>query len=437
MANHRFHDRIDFLMKYNKHVLSNGLRVLTIPMPSFESATVLVMLRAGSRNENRQNSGIAHFFEHMAFKGTEKRPTAMDIASLIDGFGGEFNAFTSKEYTGYYIKAQSTHVPLMLDVLSDMLTHSKLDEAEIEKEKGVILEEMNLYEDMPMRNIGDVYEGLLYGNTPLGWDTIGHRDVIKAVKRKDFQDFMGSLYSADNMTVVVAGGVTEAHALKEVEKYFGQMPKFKTTNPLPVSEDQKKPAMHIKDKKTEQIHIALGVRTVGVDSKDRVPLSILAAIMGGGMSSRLFDEVREKRGLAYYVRSHSDHYTDAGSFVSTAGIDPKRVLAAVEVMMDQYRQIGSGKLNITKEELNKAKEFSKGHLVLELEDSRSVAVYYASQELLEKKTENPDEVLAQLDAVTIDQVEAVGKKYFVNETLNFAMIGQFEDRQALKKLLKL
>lgn len=424
-------------MKFNKHILSNGLRVLTVPMPSFESATVLVMVKAGSRYEEKRNSGIAHFFEHMAFKGTENRPSAMHIASLIDGIGGEFNAFTGKEYTGYYIKAAKHRVPLMLDVLSDMLKHSKLDSKEIDKERGVILEEMNMYEDTPMRNIGDVYERLLYGDTPLGWDTIGHKEAILSITREDFQEYMNSLYSADNMLVVVAGGVGDKEALESVEKYFGDMPKFKTKKPLPAIEEQKKPQLHIKQKKTEQIHIALGVRTTDVNSKDRMPLSMLASILGGGMSSRLFNEVREKRGLAYYVRSHSDHYEDVGSFVSTAGIDPKRVLDAVDVMVDQYRQVANGHMHITDEELKKAKEYSKGHLVLELEDSRSVAVYYAHQELLEKKTDNPDEIIEQIEKVTKEQIEEVGKKYFKDAGLNFAMIGNFEDRQKLEGLLKL
>src|SRR3990167_8058177 len=194
-------------MNYTRKVLDNGVRVITVPMPSFESATVMVMVGAGSRYETTKNNGISHFLEHMAFKGTTKRPSAMDIASMIDGIGGEFNAFTSKEVTGYFVKAAKTHAELCMDVLSDMLQNSKLDSAEIEKEKGVILEERNLYEDTPSRKIGDVYEQLLYGNTPMGWDVVGEKDVIRAIQRKDFLSYMGSLYSARNLTVVVAGGV--------------------------------------------------------------------------------------------------------------------------------------------------------------------------------------------------------------------------------------
>jgi len=196
-------------MKFNKTVLPNGLRLITVPMPSFESATALVMVGAGSRYENKKNSGISHFLEHMAFKGTEKRPTALDIASLIDGIGGEFNAFTGKEYTGYYVKSGKTNVETILDVLSDMLKHSKLDPVEIDKEKGVIIEEINLYEDMPMRKIGDIYEQLLYGDTPMGWDIAGEKDIIRSITREDFVSYMQSLYSPQNMTVVVAGGIDE------------------------------------------------------------------------------------------------------------------------------------------------------------------------------------------------------------------------------------
>lgn len=424
-------------MRFNKTILPNGLRVITIPMPSFESATVMVMVGAGSRFETKQNSGISHFLEHMAFKGTEKRPTALVISSLIDGMGGEFNAFTGKETTGYYIKAAKSNVELCLDVLSDMLQNSKLEQAEIDKEKGVILEEINLYEDTPMRKIGDIYEALLYGDTPLGWDIAGEKDIIKKTKRQDFLDYMGSLYSADNMTVVVAGGIDEGEVLSLVKKYFSNMKKFKTIKALPIVENQKKPAILIKEKKTEQIHIAMGVRTVDNDNQEKYSLEVLASILGGGMSSRLFHEIREKRGLAYYVRTHSDHYRDCGSLVTLAGIDPKRVVEAVSVLAEEYAKVRVGKVNISEDEVSKAKEFLKGHFVLELEDSRSVAGYYAHQELLEKDKINPDEVLAKIDAISLDQITQVGKTYFKNSTLNLALIGDYSDRQKLEDIVRL
>lgn len=424
-------------MQFQRKVLSNGLRVITVPMMSFESVTVLVMVGAGSRYETKKNNGISHFLEHMAFKGTEKRPSAMDIAGLIDGIGGEFNAFTGKETTGYYIKSAKANASTLMDVLSDMLMNSKLDPKEIEKEKGVIMEEINLYEDMPVRKIGDIYEQLLYGDSPMGWDIAGEKDIIMSITRQDFVEYMSSLYSADNMTVVVAGGLTTEEGFGLVEEYFGKMSKFDIVKHSQLVESQEKPALLIKDKKTEQIHIALGVRTVALDHPDHYALSVLASILGGGMSSRLFNEVREKRGLAYYVRSHSDQYVDAGSLVSMAGIDPKRVVDAIEVMMQEYQKVSSGTLGITDEELKKAKEYLKGHLVLELEDSRSVASYYAHQELLEKEMLNPADVLKEVDAVTKDQVEHVGKEYFVERGLNLALIGAFSDKEKLESLLKL
>jgi predicted Zn-dependent peptidase len=424
-------------MKYQRKVLKNGLRVITIPMPSFESATVMVMVGAGSRYETAKNNGISHFLEHMAFKGTAKRPNAQAIASLIDGIGGEFNAFTSKEVTGYYVKSAVTHVDLCLDILSDMLQNSKLDKDEIEREKGVILEEINLYEDTPSRKIGDIYEQLLYGDTPMGWDIAGRKEVIKAITREDFISYLKSLYSADNITVVVAGGIDSTKIEAQVEKYFGQMKLFDILRYMPLVENQVKPDLYIKQKNTEQVHIAIGFRTVPIDSEEKHPLSVLAAILGGGMSSRLFSEVREKRGLAYYVRTNSEYYQDGGNIVSTAGLDPKRLEEGIEVIIAEYSKFAKGSANVTQEELEKAKEYLKGHLVLELEDSRSVAGFFAQAELLEKRLETSEELIEKINAVTLADVETLAKKYFKQDSLNLAIIGNFTDRQKFEKLLKL
>lgn len=424
-------------MKFQRTVLPNGLRVLTIPMPSFESATVLVMVSAGSRYENSHNNGISHFLEHMAFKGTKKRPKAIEISTLIDGIGGECNAFTGKETTGYYIKSKADHVDLSMDILSDMLQNSLFRENEIDKERGVILEEINLYEDTPVRKIGDVYERLLYGDTPMGWDIAGEKEVIKKIKKQDFLSYLAGLYSAHNITVVVAGGIDSAKTLGLVSKYFGKMRRFDTKRYTEVIENQTKPSVLIKHKKTEQVHLALGVRTVSLNHKDRYALAVLSAILGGGMSSRLFHEVREKRGLAYYVRSNSDHYRDCGSLVTFSGVDPKRVEEAIKVIVEEYSKVQNSKFKIQSSELNKAKEFIKGHLVLELEDSRAVASFYAVQELLEKKIDNAEEILLKIDKVGIEEVQEVGRRYFRNQHLNLAVIGDFEDGQRFEKLLEL
>lgn len=423
-------------MTHQKTTLGNGLRVITAPMPSFESSTVMVMVGAGSRYETKKNNGISHFLEHMAFKGTEKRPTALDISTLIDGIGGEFNAFTSKEITGYFVKSAVSHVELCIDVISDMLQNSRFLVEEINKERGVILEEINLYEDTPARKIGDVYERLLYGDTPMGWDIAGEKDVIKKITREDFMSYMSSLYSPSNMTVVVAGGINPSKTVKMVEKYFGKMMPFATQRYSKVVENQSKPQIFVKQKTTEQVHVALGVRTVPMSHKDHYVLGILSAILGGGMSSRLFHEVRERRGLAYYVRSSSEHFQDAGTLVSTAGLDPKRVTDGISVMVEEYSKIRTQKFAPTDAELKKAKEFVKGHLVLELEDSRAVSIFYGQQEMLEEKIKNPDEILAQFDKVSKDDVVNAAKKYINEGTLNLAVIGNFTSGQNFEKLLK-
>ena len=424
-------------MVYHKKILQNGLRVITVPMASFESATVLVMVGAGSRYETRKNNGISHFLEHMAFKGTEKRPSALDISTLIDGIGGEFNAFTSKETTGYYVKSSAGQFELCLDVLSDMLQHSKLEQAEIDKEKGVILEEINLYEDMPVRKIGDIYEKLLYGDTPMGWDIAGEKDVIRGLNREDFVEYMSNLYSAGNIVLVVAGGVQVKQVEEAAKKYFGEMKKFDTKGYSKVLEKQDKPELLLKQKETEQMHIAIGFRTVPVNHPDRFALSVLSSILGGGMSSRLFHEVREKRGLAYYVRTTSDHFVDAGSLVTTSGLDPKRVEEGIKVIIEEYKKFADGKAGITPPEFKKAKEYLKGHFVLELEDSRSVAGFYSSQELLEKELLNPDQLLEKIDKVTVEEVEEAARKYFKNSGMNMAGIGNFASGQNFKELLTL
>jgi predicted Zn-dependent peptidase len=371
----------------------------------------------------------------MAFKGTTSRPTPQLIANLIDGIGGESNAFTSKEYTGYYIKSANTHVDFSLDMLSDMLQHSLLKQEEIDKERGVIIEELNMYEDTPMRKLGDIYEELLYGDTPMGWDTVGTKETLQAMQREDFVDYMQSFYSADQITVVVTGGIEQQKTLDLVTKFFGSMPKFATKGYEKIVENQTKPAVLIKQKETEQAHLALGVRGIALRHPDEYPLEVLGSILGSGFSSRMFQEVREKRGLAYYIGTSSDNNIDSGNFTTTAGVDPKRIDEAIKAILEQYNVIRSNP--VPEEELKKAKELIKGHFVLALEDSRSVASFFAHQEIQENQIDTPAEVIEKIDKVTAEDVNRVAKQYLVNETLNLAVIGNFTDRQHFEDLLKL
>lgn len=422
-------------MKFHHTKLKNGLNLVVVPINEVESVTTLVMVGAGSRYETSKNSGISHFLEHMAFKGTHKRPTALEISSLVDAAGAESNAFTGKEYTGYYIKSAAHRVELSIDILSDMLSNLLLSPSEIDKERGVVIEEINLYEDTPTRKISDVFEALLYGDTPMGWDIAGNKEILRSVQREDFVSYMKKLYSSTNMIVVIAGKVDVANVQKMAEQYFGTLKNFKTDSYKPVVEKQSKPELSIHHKKTDQGHFAVGVRTVGIkDEKDKYPLTILAAILGGGMSSRLFHEVREKRGLAYYVRTSSENYLDVGHLTTFVGSDPKRIEEAIKVVVDEYKKV-QDEGEIYQDEVDKAKEYTKGHFVLDLEDTRSVAVFFASDFLLENKLEEPAEILKKIDEVTLDDVVRVAKKY-LSEPLNLAIIGDFKDDKPFIKLLK-
>jgi len=403
-------------MDYQKKILSNGLRLIMVPMDSVKSVT-------------------AHFLEHMAFKGTQKRPTAMAISSLIDGVGGEFNAFTSKEVTGFYIKSAATHFPLAIDVLSDILLYSKFEEEEINKERGVILEEINLYEDTPMRKVSDIYEELLYGDTPLGWDTAGRKEVIRKINRSNFLSYLKSFYSPQNMVVVVAGSFKSDEVQSLVNKFLGEVETFETAKYIKILEKQVKPEILVKFKQTEQAHLCLGVRTFPYSHPDRHILAVLATILGGGMSSRLFHEVREKRGLAYYVRTSSDHFLDAGTLVTQAGVDLRRIEEAGSVILAEYRRMIEEICQ--KEEILKAKEYLKGHLILELEDSRGVASLFGSQEILETKIRTPEEIIEEIDRVTSEDIQRVAREIFSSKSLNLAVIGPFKDGKKFEKILKL
>lgn len=425
-------------MSYHKSTISNGLRYITVPMAGAQSVTVLILIGVGSRYEDKRINGLSHFLEHMAFKGTQKRPSALAIASTIDGIGGEFNAFTSKDHTGFYIKAAKKHLGLLMDVLSDMLLHSKFDEKEIEKEKGVIIEEINMYEDTPMRKVGDLYENLLYGDTKLGRDIAGTEKVIRSIKRQDFMDYTGRLYGPGNTVVVVAGGIDESpksKVLELVENYLGQWGQKKVPQYEKIADRQKTPAVLVKFKDTQQAHLCIGVRSYYLTHPDKYKLGVLTSILGGGMSSRLFIEVRERRGLAYYIRSQNEQYQDVGSFVTQAGVDVARIDDAIKVMLEQF--VAIAQKSVTEEELNKAKEYMKGRFILELEDSRSMASLYASDELLENEIKTPDQILAKIDEVTASDVQKVAADIFKQTTLNLAVIGPYKDEAKFQKLLKL
>jgi predicted Zn-dependent peptidase len=419
---------------FQRDVLDNGLRVLRAEMPQVQSVTCMIMLAAGSRYETPDTNGIAHFSEHMFFKGTERRPTARDIGMEVDSLGGEFNAFTSKEYTGYYVKCAADYRDRALDVLVDMLRHSKFDPEEIEREKGVIVEEMNMYYDTPRDFIGGVYDHLLYGDQPLGWDIIGKKETVRAATRDTFLGYVDRWYKPERM-VVGLGGNLDGDALGTVERLLGDLEPQDTGAPAPVAlaEEDRTPQVTIHRKDSDQAHLVLGVRSYPLGHPDRYALQLLSTVLGTGMSSRLFTEVRERRGLAYYVYAHNQSYTDAGSLFSQAGVDINRAGEAVETIAREFRRIAEER--VPDEELEKARALAKGRFVLRLENPQGMTLYGLSREVLEGHVEEPDEVLAGLDAVTVDDVQRVAADVIGSHGVKLALIGPFDDAAPFEELL--
>jgi predicted Zn-dependent peptidase len=416
---------------FERHVLDNGLRVLTANLPHAQSVTCMVMLAAGSRYESPETNGIAHFSEHMFFKGTERRPNARAIAGEIDSIGGEFNAFTSKESTAYFVKCAAEHRDVALDVLVDMLRNSRFDAEEIDREKGVIIEEMNMYFDTPRDFIGGQYEELLYGDQPLGWDIIGRKETIRAATRETFTSYLERWYHPERMVVGIAGRIGD-DALERVGQLLGDMPAVSTDAPEP-AQGYTNGRVKVFTKQSDQAHVIAGVPSYPLDHPDRYALQMVATVLGGGMSSRLFTEVRERRGLAYYVFGVNHSYTDAGSLYSQAGVDINRIDEALTTIASELK--GMAAAPVPADELEKARNFAKGRFVLQLENPQGLIMFGLRKEVLERRAPDPDEVLAGISAVTAEDVQRVAQDLIADDTLRLAVIGPFDDPERFEKLL--
>jgi predicted Zn-dependent peptidase len=416
---------------FQRDTLDNGLRVLRADLPYAQSVAVMIMLAAGSRYETADVSGIAHFSEHMFFKGTERRPTARDIAGEIDAIGGEFNAFTGKENTTYYVKCAAEHRDVALDVLVDMLRNSRFDESEIEREKGVIVEEMNMYYDTPRDYIGGVYEQLLWGDQPLGRDIIGNKETIRDATRDTFLGYLDRWYKPSRMVLGVAGRIGDG-LLERAQELLGDLGGEETGGPDPTTPFENG-RVKVYTKQSEQAHVCLGVHSLPLAHPDRYAIQLLATALGGGMSSRLFTEVRERRGLAYYVYGLNHSYTDAGTLYSQAGVDIARIDDAVTTIAAELRKIAAEPP--ASDELEKARNFAKGRFVLQLESPQGLMMFGLRREVLERSHPDPNEVLAGLDAVTAEDVARVATELVAPERLRLAVIGPFDEASRFEPLL--
>ncbi len=417
-----------------KKVLKNGLRVVLIPEKENPATTVLVLVEAGSKYETKNINGISHFLEHLCFKGTKKRPSALMIAGELDRIGSEYNAFTSQEWTGYYAKAQAKHNDLILETVSDLYLNPIFDEKELEKEKGVVIEELNMYEDMPQRKVQDLFQELLYGDQPAGWDVGGKKEIIQKITRKNVLDYRSEHYVASATAVIVSGSFNPKTIMPKIEKHFANIHDGKKSGKVKVVEKQTKPEILIKHKESDQTHLVLGCRAYDLFDERKYALEVLADILGGGMSSRLFQKVREELGAAYYVRAGVDALTDHGVLAVSAGIEHSKIEIVIKAILGELARITKG--DITEKNLVDAKEHLSGRLMLGLETSDALAMFYGGQEILEKSFKTPGEVAKEIAGVTKAQVVAVARDIFKNEKLNLAMIGPYKDKAQFAKILR-
>ncbi|EKD58331.1 MAG: hypothetical protein ACD_56C00148G0012 [uncultured bacterium] len=421
-------------MDYKKTTLKNGLRILTVPVKGTQTATVMIMVGVGARYETDKQAGLSHFVEHMLFKGTEKRPTAQMISEELDAIGGEFNAFTAKDKTAYYAKVDSKHIGTAFDVVADIFLNSKLEQAEIDRERGPILQELSMYEDEPRRAVGEELEALLYPGVAMGKGIVGNKQTINSFQRKDFTAFMKKYYTANETVICVAGKFDEKKILAHIEKYFLNVAPGKKINFKKVSEKQNAPQVKIKFKKTDQTHVLVGNRAYAQNHKDRYVLALLSTILGGNMSSRLFIEVRERRGLAYFVHTSIDTYEDCGYISTQAGVEHGKLLQTIEVILEQYEKISVE--GVSAKELQKAKDYIKGRSIMGFEASDDVAMFFIDQEMHKEKILTPNEVFAKIDAVSQDDIIRVAKDIFRKEKLNCAIVGPHKNDKKILSILK-
>ncbi len=422
-------------MTFKKTVLENGLRVITAPQPDNPAVTVLVLVEAGSEYETKEINGLSHFLEHLCFKGTKRRPKAIDIAGELDRIGAFYNAFTSQEFTGYFAKAQAKHFGKILDVVSDIYLNSVFDSAEIDKERGVIIEEFNMYEDLPMARVHYLFLELLYGDQPAGWNIVGQKEVIQTLQKENFLDYRAKHYLAGKTIVVVAGDIKEEEAVAKVKDVFRDIPTGAEARKTKPKETQKKPELLVKYKESDQTHLILGVRGYDVFDKRRFALEVIGDILGGGMSSRLFQKIREEMGAAYYVNAGAEFFSDHGYFKASAGIDRERLPEVGQAIAAQFKRLRDDPLS--PEELQGVKDHLIGSLMLGLETSDDLARFYGGQEVIEREIMTPEEITFHIQAVTVEEVTATASDLFRNEHLNLAIIGPIKEDDQLREVLKI
>lgn len=415
--------------------LKNGIEVILKPMSGFSSVTTGIWVRTGSRYEKHSENGSAHFLEHLLFKGTQKR-ACEELKRLVEGVGGLFNAFTSEEVTCYYIKMPlSKHLSLSLDVLSDMVIRPSLPEEEFEKERNVILEEIKMYLDIPAAHVQELFSELLFPGHPLGRFIAGTPETIKGLTRDRLFDYWQRFYRGNSMVVSIAGDFDPEKARKEAAAFLEPVPEGEGPHFLPAVEKEPGPSFSLLAKETEQVHLCLGGRGVSADDDRRWALSLLSVILGGNMSSRLFAEVREKRGLTYQISAGASSYADAGIFEVEAGTSTATLKEALKVILSELARIKEEP--VPGEELTRARDFVIGQMQLHLEGTSEYMKFLAGQLITRRRIETPEEIVAKISAVTAEEIRAIAREILTGDNLNLSLIGPKESHEGIREIVRL
>lgn len=422
------------MQKAIKKTYKNGLRVVTVPMKDNPTVTVLVLVGTGSNYETKEINGISHFLEHMCFKGTIKRPNAKAISHELDSLGCQYNAFTDHEMTGYYAKGDAKNFKQIFDIVSDIYLNSTFPEKEMEKEKGVIIEEINMYEDTPMSHIQELFDSVLYGDQPAGWGIAGTKENVAKMVRDDFVKYKSSHYVSGNTLIVVSGDITSDEVYKQVDKYFKDIKSTKKIKQTKTNDTQTSPNILIKHKETDQTHFVLGVRTFPLLDKRNMAISVLSAVLGAGMSSRLFLKLREEMGVAYYVRAFNNPSLLHGSFQISAGVNNKRVEEVLKEILNECMLLRKEKVG--EKELDKVKSFLIGNMKMSLEATDDIANFYGGQELMREEIKTLEDKIKEIKKVTVKDIQKMAKIIFKNSNLNLALIGPFHGSEKFKTILK-
>jgi predicted Zn-dependent peptidase len=419
---------------YNKAVLDNGLRVIISPMPHRRSVCLAVLVGTGSCYESQREAGISHFAEHLYFKGTQRRPTAKEISQDIEGVGGIINASTDKEVTIFWCKVASPNFLTALDVLHDLLLHSRFDSKDIEQERKVIIEEINMNLDIPQQRVSMLIDELLWPEQPLGREVAGDKETVTSMTREQLLDYVARRYLPSNAVLSVAGNIQHKEAIAQIEPLFNKWAAGELVTGYTANDKQTAARLRIEPRDSEQAHLCLAVHGFPHSHPQRFTLDLLNTVLGGGMSSRLFTEIREHKGLAYDIHSYTEHFLSSGSFTVYAGVDPKKLGIAVAAVLDEVSKLKQG---ITPNELSRAKELLKGRLQLQLEDSQNMALWLGSQEILRRHILSVDEVISTIDAISTDELITVAEELLKTAHLNLAIVGPVKEEEALLESLRI